>query len=126
MKKITIFGGNQIRPNIHINDLVNVYNHFLFKKNIKPGNYNAGFENYSIKEIAEKIARKFKAKIVVKKIKDIRSYRQNSDKLIKTGFKRIYSIDNAIDELHKFFLKKNFKDHNSFYTVKWMKKLKIK
>ncbi len=125
-KLITVFGGKQIRPNIHINDLVNVYSHFLFKKNIRPGCYNAGFENYSIKKIAEKIARKFNAKIVIKKIKDIRSYRQNSDKLIKTGFQRLYSIDRAIDELHKYFVKEKFKDHDSFYTVKWMKKLNIK
>jgi nucleoside-diphosphate-sugar epimerase len=105
---------------------VNVYSHFLFKKSIRPGCYNAGFENYSIKKIAEKIARKFNAKIVIKKIKDIRSYRQNSDKLIKTGFQRLYSIDRAIDELHKYFVKEKFKDHDSFYTVKWMKKLNIK
>ena len=41
---MTVFGGKQVRPNIHINDLVNVYIHFLNNKKIQSGFYNAGFE----------------------------------------------------------------------------------
>ena len=43
-KEITVFGGNQVRPNIHIKDMVRLYDFFL-KKNISSGFYNAGFEN---------------------------------------------------------------------------------
>ena len=46
-KMITVFGGNQLRPNIHIKDMVRVYEHFLFKRN-KTGIYNAGFEKITI------------------------------------------------------------------------------
>ena len=46
-KKITVFGGKQVRPNIHILEMVNVYKHFL-NNDIKSGCYNAGFENISI------------------------------------------------------------------------------
>ena len=48
-KQITVFGGQQIRPNIHIQDMIRVYSHFIENEpNIQSGNYNAGFENISI------------------------------------------------------------------------------
>ena len=56
-KKMSIFGGNQIRPNIHINDIVNVFFHFLQNPEIKSGAYNAGFENIKILDIAEHVHR---------------------------------------------------------------------
>ena len=43
---MSVFGGNQIRPNIHINDIVNVFFHFLQNPEIKSGAYNAGSEKY--------------------------------------------------------------------------------
>ena len=48
--KINVFGGNQTRPNIHIQDMANIYRHFLNNPEIPSGCYNAGFENISIKE----------------------------------------------------------------------------
>jgi len=47
-KSMTVFGGDQIRPNIHIQDLVNVYKHFILNSNLPGGFYNAGFENLKI------------------------------------------------------------------------------
>ena len=44
--KMSVFGGNQIRPNIHINDIVGVFFHFLRNPEIKTGAYNAGFGKY--------------------------------------------------------------------------------
>ena len=44
-KKLIVFGGKQIRPNINIKDLINVYIHFIKNPQFKSGNYNAGFEN---------------------------------------------------------------------------------
>ena len=88
-KVITVFGGKQIRPNIHINDLVRVYMHFIKKPNLPSGFYNAGFENISIENLAKKIKNQIDCKIIINKNNnDIRSYRQNSDKLLKTGFKK--------------------------------------
>ena len=53
-KKITIFGGKQKRPNIHISDLADVFILFL-KKKVESGIYNAGFENMSILQIGKLI-----------------------------------------------------------------------
>ena len=93
--KITIFGGSQKRPNIHIEDLTDIFIFFV-KKNKKTGIYNAGFENLSILNIAKIIQRKIKCKINIKKIFDLRSYNLDSSKLVKAGFKPKYSIKNGI------------------------------
>ena len=86
-KKIIVFGGKQKRPNIHIDDLLNAYMFFL-KKNIKSNIFNIGFENLSIIDIAKKISKIIKSKIVIKKnSNDARSYNLDSSKLLKTGFR---------------------------------------
>ena len=48
---VTVFGGQQTRPNIHIQDMVRVYQHFLINSELPSGCYNAGFENISILDI---------------------------------------------------------------------------
>ena len=64
--EMTLFGGDQIRPNININDMSRIYE--FLKKNVKPGFYNAGFENLSIKQIAKRIQSKVPSKIKIKSI----------------------------------------------------------
>jgi len=124
-KLITVLGGNQIRPNIHIKDLVNVFLHFISKPNLPNGSYNAGFENLKIIEIAKEVVKIIPAKITIKKGNDPRSYRQNSQKLLSTGFKRKYCVANAIKEIKNMYNNKKFFEDESCYTVKWMKKLKL-
>ena len=65
-KEITIFGGKQKRPNIHILDLSEVFIHFL-KKKVKSGIYNAGFENMSILEIGKLVKKNIECQIRIKK-----------------------------------------------------------
>jgi nucleoside-diphosphate-sugar epimerase len=122
--KIIVYGGKQVRPNIHIQDLVNVFLLFL-KKDIKSGFFNAGFENYSIIQIAKKIQSKIPCKIIIKKIKDIRSYRLDSSKLLRLGFKKKYDINLAIKEIKDCFLKNQIKNDPRNYTISWLKKIKI-
>jgi len=126
-KKLNILGGQQIRPNIHIQDLSNVYTHFIEnRKNIKSGFYNAGFENLKIIDIAKLVQKFIPSKIIIKKNNnDPRSYRQNSDKILKTGFKRKHSVEEAIQEIKSMYEGKKIKVNASNFTVKWMKKLKI-
>ncbi len=124
-KKITVFGGQQTRPNIHIKDITNVYKHFLQNRSIPSGNYNAGFENISIIDIAKKIEEKIPCEILITESNDPRSYRQDSTKLIETGFKQQYDIDFAIDEIIDAFKSGNLQDDPKYYTVKWMKKLDL-
>ncbi|MDA7442151.1 SDR family oxidoreductase [Candidatus Pelagibacter ubique] len=119
-KKITIMGGSQTRPNIHINDMIGVYEHILVN-DVEQGIYNAGFENISILDLGKKIQNKIDCKINIIESNDPRSYRQCSDKLIETGFEQKFNVNNAIDEISDAFYNKNLIDDDSCYTVKWMK-----
>jgi len=123
-KQITVFGGNQIRPNIHIKDMIRLYEFFL-KKNIPSGFYNAGFENLKIIKIAKMIQKKIDVKVNVIKSNDPRSYRQDSSKLLRLGFKTKYKVNDAIDEIIALNKSKKIKASLSNFTVKWMKKLKV-
>ena len=124
-KEITVFGGSQTRPNIHIKDMAEVYMHFL-ENDIESGCFNAGFENISILDIARKVEAKTGAKINIFEQNDPRSYRQDSSKLIRTGFSPSYSIDHAINEIIDAYKNKKLNETEQCYTVKWMKNLAIK
>jgi len=125
-KKIRIFGGKQIRPNIHINDLINVYEDFL-KKKLKTGIYNAGFENLKIIDIAKLVQKHIPCDIeILKDSNDPRTYRQNSEKLLNTGFIPRFKVEDAIKEIKEKFLTGELNESDNCYTVKWMKKLKVK
>jgi nucleoside-diphosphate-sugar epimerase len=121
--KITVLGGNQIRPNIHIEDMCEVYNFFLDTPKIKTGLFNAGFENLSVLEIARKVQRHFNCEIQIQESKDPRSYRQDSSKLIEFGFTPKKGVDDAIQELRGMFELGLIKDDLKWHTVKTMKTL---
>ncbi|MEY3739921.1 MAG: hypothetical protein RLZZ192_597 [Pseudomonadota bacterium] len=123
--KITVFGGQQIRPNIHIQDMVDVYRHFLAKPELPSGAYNAGFENVSILNIAERVKQKIPAEIVISESNDPRSYRQNSDKLLASGFLQKHSISDAIDEISSKYQSGDLLESDQCYTVRWMKHINI-
>jgi nucleoside-diphosphate-sugar epimerase len=123
--KITVFGGNQTRPNIHIKDMVRVYQHFVNNSVIESGCYNAGFENISILDIAEMVKNKLGAEIIISESNDPRSYRQNSEKLLNTGFEQMYGVEYAINEIIEEYKKGNLIESDECYTVKWMKHLNL-
>jgi len=127
-KKIFVDGGEQIRPNIYINDLIDAIDYLIFsKKKLNYNIYNVGFENLKISEIANKIKNKTNAKIIINKKRDIRSYRQDSSRLLKFGFIPKYNVDFAIDELIYFFkTKSKFNFTNKNFNLLRMKKLNIK
>jgi nucleoside-diphosphate-sugar epimerase len=121
--KITVFGGSQTRPNIHIKDMVAVYL-FLLKMGLKmKGIYNAGFENISILDIAKKITGYIPAEIVVTESNDPRSYRLCSKRLLTAGFKPAYCVNDAIEELISQFKAGKLKNEDRWYNIKTMKKL---
>jgi nucleoside-diphosphate-sugar epimerase len=122
-KRITVFGGQQTRPNIHIKDIAGVFMHFLDVKDTNTGIYNAGFENISILDIAKKVIEYVPAEIVVTESNDPRSYRLNSDKLLATGFKPQYGVDYAIREIIDAFKSGGLKDEEINYNIRTMKKL---
>ena len=125
--KITVLGGNQVRPNIHIDDICDVYLHLISNcKQIDSGFYNAGFENISILEIAKIIQSKINCEIEIKHSNDPRSYRQDSSKLVETGFKPKKNVSIAIDEIIQNFNSGKLSDQPEWHTVKWMKENNIK
>ena len=123
---INVNGGNQIRPHVHIDDMVNAYLFFLSKKKVN-GIYNVGFENYSIMEIA-KIINKNLPLISIKKNMSIdpRSYRLYSKKILKIGFKPKKSIKIAIDELIENYRSKRISFDSKSFRANYLKKLLIK
>jgi nucleoside-diphosphate-sugar epimerase len=119
--RITVFGGDQVRPNIHIDDITDLYI-FLLNSPQVVGVYNAGFENVSILEIAERVTRIIPAEIVVTPSNDPRSYRQNSDRLLATGFMPSKTIDDAISEIVATYQRGVLKDQDRWHNLRWMQK----
>ena len=121
--QMTIFGGRQTRPNIHIKDMVGVYQHLLARPDLPTGSYNAGFENLSILEVAELVQTEVPAEIVVTESVDPRSYRQNSDKLCSSGFTPAFTVSDAITDISRSFKEGTLPDSPECFTVDWMRQL---
>ena len=122
--KITVFGGDQARPNIHIDDITDVYLHFMDDPT-HTGVFNAGFENITIIDIANLITKYIPVEIIVTESNDPRSYRINSDKLLATGFKPKKTVEHAVQEIIESYRGGVLKDEDHFYNLKWMQKTGI-
>lgn len=118
--RITVLGGEQYRPNVHMDDITDLYV-FLLDHPEHAGIYNAGFENITILEIAEMIARHVDgATIEIRPSNDPRSYRVNSDRLLATGFQPKKGVEDAIKELVGLYRQGAWTDDPSYYRMKWM------
>lgn len=106
-KKITVFGGLQLRPNINIKDMVRAYVHVLNSDKAHGKTYNVGYENLQLMEIAEKVQRALperNIKIEVKESSDPRSYHVNSDLIAdELGFTPENNVTSAISSLDSAF-----------------------
>ena len=120
--RITVFGGDQVRPNIHIDDITDLYVYLLDHPEIV-GVYNAGFENISIREIAERVTGIIPAEIVVTPSNDPRSYRVNSDKLLAAGFRPSKTVDDAISEIVAAYQRGVLKNEDRWHNLRWMQKV---
>lgn len=122
-KKITVFGGDQVRPNIHIQDITDLVLFFIEQGDKVQGIYNAGFENISILDIAKRVSELAPAEIVVTPSNDPRSYRLNSDKLLSTGFKPKYNVEYAMKEIVEAYESgklPNPMDDKRYYNIETM------
>ena len=134
---ITVFGGNQMRPNLHVEDMVDAYQVMLDAPHEKIHGeiFNIGFQNYSIAEIAnvvkkvvqEELPEKGDIDIVTTPTNDMRSYHVNSDKVRRVlGFAPKRSIEDAVRDLTRAFrnhLLPNSFDDDAYYNVRTMKKI---
>ena len=117
--QIKVFGGKQWRPFLHVEDMANVYIHFL-RKNLKQGAYNASDGNLRVidkAKIIQKLGKNCKLKIT--KNNDIRSYRLSSEKLIKTGFKLEHKLIPSLDKMFKMFKSGKIEDLRNFYSYNY-------
>ncbi len=131
--KITIFGGEQLRPNINIIDMSLCYLKLVEEKpeNINGEIFNVGQENHSLNKLAE-ITRKVISKdIAIEKVNsnDNRSYHISSEKIFKKlKFKTKYDIEDAIFSLKEAFEKKvliNTFDNDDYFNIKKMQSLNL-
>jgi nucleoside-diphosphate-sugar epimerase len=119
--KITVLGGDQARPNIHMKDMVRVYHHFLQLGAKAPGIYNAGFENITVLEIARLVTKHVPAEIIIKESNDPRSYRLSSKKLLATGFSPKYGVEDGVREVMAAFREGKLKMEDRYFNIKTMK-----
>ena len=130
--KITVFGGEQFRPNLHVQDMARAYLHILAQeKNTKSLIFNVGGENLSLDQIAFKVREQINPSLVIEhnNAQDLRSYRVDSSRILnELGFKPIYSVDQAIRDLQAAFLKNVFKnplENPLYFNIKRMKDLNL-
>ena len=136
--KITVFGGSQLRPNLHIQDYIDAVEMFLEAPaaKIQGEIFNVGYQNLSLTEIA-KLVRKVvidefpdraDLEIVTTPSADLRSYHINSDKVNRVlGFQPRHTIEDAVRELCAAFrdnlLPNSFED-DAYFNVKRLQRLK--
>jgi len=132
--QITVFGGKQKRPNIHIEDLTNLYVELLVfpTQRVKNKIWNVGFENHKVSEIAQivkDIVGRDDVQIVTTPTDDLRSYHISSKKIREDlGFVPKYAIEDAVQDLVDAFHSGQVRDpfeNNNYYNVKKMKSIKM-
>jgi nucleoside-diphosphate-sugar epimerase len=137
--KITVFGGSQKRPNIHIDDIANLYVQLLEmpKEKIAGQIFNAGYQNYSITELAEMVKKvveeefsdKEAVTIETSSTNDLRSYHVSSKKITdQLGYKPTHTVEDAIRDLCKAFKAGKLPDsldHSRYFNIKRMKEISL-
>ncbi|GAB4023530.1 MAG: SDR family oxidoreductase [Bdellovibrio sp.] len=133
-KQIRINGGNQLRPNVHIKDMVGFYMHLLHQpvEKIAGEIFNLGDENHSVERIAHLVAKRFADSIEILKVDDPdnRSYHISSHKAHRVlNWKNQFKIEDAIDDLIKAFDQNILKDPMSnplYFNIRRMKEINLK
>ena len=109
LPRIRVFGGSQLRPNIHIQDMVRAY-HLLLESpaaTIDGRTFNVGFQNRSVSDLAGLVFQTLDDPSVVidyEPSDDLRSYHVNSDRIRSVlGFEAVHTIEDAIRDLQDAF-----------------------
>lgn len=132
-KEITVFGGSQLRPNIHIEDMVDAYLCILNspKNKIAGQIFNVGSENYSVIELAEMVKKEVgeDVKLTVSETNDLRSYHISSEKILRElNFATTRSIRKASADLVKAFsngLLPNSLEDERYFNIKKMQSIHL-
>ena len=132
--EITVFGGDQLRPNININDMSDAYIKILQSdKDLINGEiFNVGLENYSVNQLAEIVMKNMdkRVKTIFKKTNDNRSYHISSKKIMKSiDFKFNHSIEDAVIDLKRAFDNNQLIDplkNELYFNIKRMNSINLK
>jgi nucleoside-diphosphate-sugar epimerase len=132
--RITVFGGDQLRPNIHIEDMTDLYLKLLQAPDeaIDGKVWNAGYHNLKVREIAEMVRAEVgrDVKVVVTPTDDHRSYHVSSGKIRRElGFCAERSVKDAIIDLKTAFdagKVPNAMTDDRYYNIKRMQGLKLR
>jgi nucleoside-diphosphate-sugar epimerase len=133
-REITILGGDQLRPNIHIQDMIRAYELFVNIDGEKINNkiFNIGFENLTVNQLAYKVKKVIGSDVKIKKLptNDNRSYHISSKKIQdELGFVTNFNIINAIEDLKHSFEKKlllNCLTNENYFNIKKMQSTNLK
>ena len=133
-REVSVFGGTQLRPNIHIVDMVEIYVVLIDapKEKIAGEIFNGGYENHSVLELAETVRDVIGDDVVLKTIPtdDNRSYHVSSKKIAKVlGFTASHTIREAVIDLHNAFNKgllPNSLEDERYFNIKRMQSLNLK
>jgi nucleoside-diphosphate-sugar epimerase len=130
---ITVHGGNQIRPNVHILDIARAYQFCLDNPNVtKDRIFNVGFENYSLTDLALKIQKEMSLildrvpAIEYRESNDPRSYRLNSNAFLLAGFRPLCNVQDAIRHMIVSYDENHLMNDPHWHNMKWMKQCNIK
>jgi len=132
-REISVFGGDQLRPNIHIADMVEAYMALLNadKKKIAGKIFNAGYENQSVSKIAETVKNVVgeDVKLITTPSDDNRSYHISSQKIKdEIGFETTHTIQDAVQDLCAAFEKgllPNSLNNEMYFNIKRMQNLEL-
>jgi len=132
-RKITVFGGSQMRPNIHINDMVDAYLHLLNSPydRVDGGVYNVGYQNLPVMRIAELVRDTVSADvdIEVTPSDDNRSYHVSSELMKKElGFVPRCTVEDAIRDLKTAFdtgLVPNSMSNSMYFNIRRMQEVDL-
>jgi len=132
-REITVFGGTQLRPNIHIEDMVEAYIAVLRAPvDVIEGQiYNAGYENQPVSELAEIVRQEVGAdvKLTTTSTDDNRSYHISSQKIKdQLGFRATFNINKAVKDLLDAFEKgwlPNSLEDEIYFNIRRMQSLNL-
>ena len=133
-KEISVFGGEQLRPNIHILDMARAYEFLINapKNKVEKEIFNAGYENQTVNKLASIVKKVIGENVSIKKIHsdDNRSYHISSKKIKDVlGFSSQKTIEDAVRDLKEAFDKKILKNtlnNEMFFNIKRMNSIKLK
>jgi nucleoside-diphosphate-sugar epimerase len=132
--RITVFGGEQLRPNIHVDDMTDLYLLLLERPDEAVGGktWNAGYHNLKVRAIADMVRDEVgeKVDIVVTPTDDHRSYHVSSEKIRRDlGFIAGRTVKDAIVDLKNAFVAgkvPNSMTDDRYYNIKRMQTLKLR